>query len=94
MDTTYMSQLMLSIAIFAPGLILLAGLGFVGLMMLLERTVLRGKVEPVVPQQQDVVAGNPEPGPVVQGLKDSLQTPMASATQEEPAQAERKQANG
>ena len=39
MDTHFLSQLVFSILILAPGVVLLAGLAFLGLLMLLEKAL-------------------------------------------------------
>lgn len=76
MDSHYTSQFILSMLFFAPGIVLLAGLGFVGLLMLLEKTVLRSREQveappAAVPNALSTQA-NPAPGPVVAGLKDAV----------------------
>lgn len=38
METSYTTQLMLSMLFFAPGIILFAGLAFVGVLMVVEKT--------------------------------------------------------
>ena len=77
MDTNFASQFALSILFFAPGVLLLAGLAFVGLLMLLEKTVL-GRAELSVAQGPAVDVANPAPGRIVEGLKG------ATAQQAEP----------
>lgn len=77
MDTNFIGQLVLSIAIFAPGLVMLAGLAFIGMLMLLERTVLRSKPEIAVKGRTSVAqphlpAANPAPDRIVAGLKDAV----------------------
>lgn len=50
MDITYMGKLLLSIVIFAPGVLVLAGCLFVGLLMLFEKAGLfRSKKDPSDP---------------------------------------------
>lgn len=81
MDTTYISQLFLSMLIFAPGVILFVGLAFVGLLMVLERTVFSGQdaAMPRTPVQPvDVApAANPGPGRIVDAIKQGAQQPEA-----------------
>lgn len=75
MDSSYMTQLFVSMAIFAPGIILLAGLAFVGLLMLLEKTGIFGAATPKLQQPvvtPDNATANPAPGPVVAGLKGAV----------------------
>ena len=43
MDSNFATQLFFSILFFAPGIILFAGLAFVGVLMLLEKTVFKGQ---------------------------------------------------
>lgn len=82
MDASYLNQLFLSIFFFAPGIILFAGLAFVGLLMVLEKTVFAGKKLPgtsplPLPLDQLQVA-NPRPGPIVASLK-AANAPAAEA---------------
>jgi len=70
MDTSFTSHLILSIVLFAPGLVLLASLAFVGLLMLLEKTVLSKNN---IPQGDLRLVDNPTPGPIVTGLQDAIQ---------------------
>ena len=76
MDSHYTSQLILSMLFFAPGIVLLAGLAFVGLLMLLEKTVLRSHVQVEAPHAAAADSlpsqANPAPGPVVAGLKAAV----------------------
>jgi len=78
-------KLILSVMVFAPGLIMLTVLGFVGLLALLEKTgifaSLENKALPVGPGSGTEHVS----GPVVQGLNDAL---VASVGQvEEQAEA-------
>ncbi len=75
MDTNFATQLTLSILFFAPGVALLAGLAFVGLLMLIEKTVLaRGDL--MVAQgpalDAELPIANPMPGRIVAGLKAAV----------------------
>ncbi len=88
MDSNFIGQLVLSIAIFAPGLVMLAGLAFIGLLMMLERTVLRGKPDLAVVAKtsaaaQHLPARNPAPDRIVAGLKEAV------AEQANPVELER-----
>jgi len=61
MDSAYFGQMLLSIAIFAPGLILLAVFGFIGVALLLEKAGVLGAkneepVEGANPAAAEVVA--------------------------------------
>ncbi len=81
MDTTYTSQLFLSILFFAPGIILFASLAFVGVLMILEKTVFSAQKDVAlanVAKPLDIpVAANPQPGAIVAALKESVQAPVA-----------------
>ncbi len=76
MDTHFTSQLFLSILFFAPGMVLFAGVAFVGGLMLLEKAFdhTDTELELVVPQGAvDFAAtGNPGPGRIVNALKTSM----------------------
>jgi len=74
-------ELILSTIIFAPGVILLALCAFVGFLMLIEKTGLfqsltHSKWSPVriAAVSAPIAAGseNPEPGPIVEGLKEAV----------------------
>ena len=83
MDTNFATQLTLSILFLAPGVMLLAGLAFVGLLMLLEKTVL-GHADLALTQGPALDAlptTNPAAGRIVDGLK------AAVAQQTEPRRA-------
>ncbi len=75
MDTTYTTQLLLTALFFAPGVILFAGLAFVGLLMGLEK--LFGQradgLQPLTTAAVEFAAtGNPAPGRIVQALKTAM----------------------
>ena len=74
---SYTTHLFLSMLVFAPGMVLFVVLAFVGLLMLLETTVFRGKPD-VVPNAAPKtvalpVAANPAPGHIVHAMKDVAQ---------------------
>ena len=72
METSYTTQLALSMLLFAPGLVLFVGLAFVGVLVALEKTVFRGQKE--VNLTVEVQQGeNPAPGAIVNALKTSSQ---------------------
>ena len=79
MDTNFATQLTLSILFFAPGVALLAGLAFVGLLMLLEKTVL-GRGDSALAQgptlDAELPIANPAPGRIVAGLKAAVAQEM------------------
>ena len=82
MDTNFTSQLALSLLFFAPGIVLFVGLAFVGMLMLLEKTVFKGQslvnttnVQKPLEMPQAV---NPAPGKIVDGLKESVKEPAAA----------------
>jgi len=88
-ELSYTSQLLLSIAIFAPGLVLLAGLAFVGILMVAERLLAaRAPAAPVAVDTATPVA-NPAAGPVVEALRASLAKPDAAADDSADQQARR-----
>ncbi len=82
MDTHFLSQLVFSILILAPGVVLLAGLAFLGLLMLLEKALFgRDSNVTLVTAQAavDLAAGsNPAPGRIVHALKASMNQPVAN----------------
>jgi hypothetical protein len=90
MDTHYIAQLLLSVAIFAPGVILLAGLAFVGLLMLLERTLLGAKTDQPAAQTEATVgpngAGNPSAARIVAALKDAIEADGKPAETAQPVE--------
>lgn len=67
MDPNFTSSLVLSILMFAPGIVMLASLSFVGLLMLLEKAYGSKAIvtAPVATQ---------EPGPIVAGLKEAVRS--------------------
>ncbi len=80
---SFLPQLMLSIAIFAPGVILLAGLAFVGLLIAVEHLVARSRNSLVAhaalaPTTKEP-ALNPQAGPVVAELLRAAQQAAVSA---------------
>jgi hypothetical protein len=82
MDTNYTTQLFTSILIFAPGVLLLAGLALVGILMAFEKTVLRGEHDVVQPLHTAMTVlpqtTNPAPGRIVAALKQGqMQQPVA-----------------
>lgn len=81
MDSSFATHLFFSILFFAPGVILFAGLAFVGVLMILEKTVFTAQqiiavAEPQKPLDLQPTA-NPAPGPIVQALKQSVTKPAA-----------------
>ena len=48
MDSNFTTQLTLSMLFFAPGILLFAGLAFVGVLMILEKTVFQGQAKQVL----------------------------------------------
>jgi len=87
MDWTYMGKLMLSVAIFAPGLIILSVLLFVGILMAFEKMGIfavltkSGKIHGGAPVVKGD-AGTP-PGPIVAALKESLDAEGAEQEEDE-----------
>ncbi len=76
MDWNTMGELGLSVMIFAPGLVLLAVFGFVGLLMLLEKSGAFSKMAEAGPQTTTRVetGDNPQPGRLVEALKRDVGT--------------------
>ena len=74
MDSNFTTQLTLSMLFFAPGVLLLAGLAFVGLLMLLEKTVFAktAMTGMTAPQAKVTADANPAPGEIVEGLKTAI----------------------
>jgi len=74
MDSNFTTQLTLSMLFFAPGVLLLAGLAFVGLLMLLEKTVFANRTATgmTTPQGKVATDANPAPGEIVEGLKSAI----------------------
>jgi len=81
MDMDYFGRLFLSIVVFAPGLILLTVLVFVGLLMAAERLGLFGQAakKAVMKPTRMVEASNPAPGSVVDGVTDAI---LADSTED------------
>lgn len=80
MDTNYTTQLFLSMLFFAPGVILFVGLAFVGILMVLEKTVFKTETNAVLTPATEVdlvEAANPAPGAIVTALKESTKQPAA-----------------
>jgi hypothetical protein len=81
MDTNYTTQLFVSILFFAPGVLLFAGLAFVGILMALEKTFFSGDnqvVKPLGVKGVDLTTtANPAPGRLVATLKEGAQEPAA-----------------
>lgn len=88
MDSNFTTQLTLSMLFFAPGVLLLAGLAFVGLLMLLEKTVFAKNAATGMTDAKATLPtdANPAPGQIVDGLK--------TAIAKEGAPAEKIAANG
>jgi len=76
MDTGYMGGLFLSVAIFAPGFIVLVMGLFFGLLMILEEwkifNVFTGEEGTQVTDAGAALAANPSPGEIVSSLKNSV----------------------
>ncbi len=85
MDTNYTAQLALSMLFFAPGVILFVGLAFVGILMVLEKTVFKAQSSAALNGLKAPIElpanANPQPGPIVNALKDSVQQPVAHKSQ-------------
>lgn len=83
---SYLSQLMLSIAIFAPGLMLLAGLAFVGLLVAAEKLLTRNAKQPPASAATPMaahLAHNPPAGPGIAALKRAAAEAPAAAVESE-----------
>ncbi len=83
METSYTTQLALSMLFFAPGIVLFVGLAFVGILMALEKTVFKGQANATLNVATPIdlqPTANPEPGSIVNALKDAQQ-PAAAKTQ-------------
>lgn len=94
---SFFSQLMLSIAIFAPGVILLAGLAFVGLLIAVEHLIARRRARLATPAALAPTAKepavNPQAGPVVADLlRAAEQAAVAAEPTAEAAQPKTKKA--
>ncbi|OIP30910.1 MAG: hypothetical protein AUK47_23800 [Deltaproteobacteria bacterium CG2_30_63_29] len=68
MDSAYFGQMLLSIAIFAPGLILLAVFGFIGVALLLEKAGVLG-----AKNEEPVEGANPAAAEVVANLNEAVE---------------------
>ena len=80
MDTGYMSELMMSVLVFAPGVVLLSICAFVGGLVLLERAGVLGAAQDTV-QIEEVEAlavPNPPAGQVVAGLETAIAAETAA----------------
>jgi len=81
MDSSFMGEMVVSMLIFAPGLILLTVLAVVGVLMILEKT---GVFSAIVEKKQAAVAmagegaSNPAPSKVVSGLKGAIESEVFS----------------
>lgn len=83
MDYDYMGQLVLSVLIFAPGVVLLAMCAFIGVLVMLEKSGLFGLVakeeeELFDMQQAAELAANPPEGDVVAGLDQAIRDEAAA----------------
>lgn len=85
MDLEYMGRLVLSMAIFAPGLILLAFLAFLGLVMLAEKANMFRSQQRVSAEADAMVQGtaarNPAPGRITEALTDDVAAEAAGEEQ-------------
>jgi len=77
MDLAFMGRLLLSAAIFAPGLILLTFLLFVGVVMLAEKANLLRRTNADIEELRARVVStdavkNPAPGSITAGLTEAL----------------------
>ena len=74
MDTGYMSELMMSVLIFAPGVVLLSICAFVGGLVLLEKAGVLGAAQETVETPELEVAATPNPptGRVIEGLEKAI----------------------
>jgi len=91
MDFDYMGRLLLSVAIFAPGLIILTLLAFVGLLVLIEKAGLFGKSAKHAGKALETVpasGANPAPGRVVSDLSEAIATEGADSEATGAAEAE------
>ncbi len=89
MQANFFSQLFLSIAVFAPGLILLATLAVLGGLMLVERWLQRrsesSNTATPMPELSVHAPQNPLPGRVVADLRSSAAQRQQAAQTAEPA---------
>lgn len=87
MDWEYMGQLLMSVMIFAPGVVLLVGALFVGGLILLERGGLLGRESAVNRaglQPAATASDNPPEGQVIAGLRVTIEQQARAAAQLEP----------
>ena len=68
MDLGYFGELTLSLIVFAPGVLVLAAISFIWGLSTVEKM---GAIGLLVPAHAG--AGNPEPGPVVDGLQQAIE---------------------
>ena len=88
MDWSYMGEVALSAFIFAPGLILLAVLLFVGVLMILEKAgifelFVKGEGTAAVATASGEAGANPAPEAIVGALKEAIATEAQGETAEE-----------
>ena len=74
MDTNYMSELVLSVLIFAPGVVLLSICAFVGGLVLLEKAGVLGAAQEQEQTAEVHAAASPNPpaGQVIAGLEQAI----------------------
>ena len=90
MDMGYMSELLTSVMIFAPGVVLLSICLFVGVLVLLEKAGVFGAMSEETTEAAEITAqANPPAGQVIAGLETAI---ADEAGQNEAAEA--KAANG
>ncbi len=86
MDMGYMSELLMSVLIFAPGVVLLSICVFVGVLVLLEKAGIFGAMtsnDVIVEAEVTATTANPPAGQVIAGLE----TAIADEAQAEQAEA-------
>ena len=74
MDTAYMSELMMSVLIFAPGVVLLSICAFVGGLVLLEKAGVLGAAQRQTEAVEVHAAASPNPpaGLVIANLQQAI----------------------
>ena len=73
MDMGYMSELLTSVMIFAPGVVLLSICLFVGVLVLLEKAGVFGAMSEETVEATEVTAqANPPAGQVIAGLETAI----------------------
>ena len=75
MDMGYMSELLTSVMIFAPGVVLLSICLFVGVLVLLEKAGVFGAMAEETPELETTSAAaqaNPPAGDVIAGLETAI----------------------